>query len=1515
MATEFDTEVETSAEDFEVESFNKIRPMTMDEINRAAIAVMAEADPVGTFVQVNQDRAIDNTSVTQQTLIQNQTDQTQRDALENSYKMVANENIEVDNRAAQLSSLQDGTSSVFETRNIAAATLASKPSNGEALAKEEQTVEWSKNISTWNEFVDYKQKALASFAAQTEGGLNAAKDWADIATFFIPFVDPAIRASVAEELVEKGLIDESQVSLWGSPKTNQEAIKSALSTKDLAKFKVAVQEVLNTIDTSNKGFLNYDNDFAKNEIARAVLEDGYWGDLNGFLGDATLVLDFLSLAIPTLRLSKVSGVKISPNKVKDIFADVRQNYIKNSASPNSPAEMARHTNIDQAKKLHTALDAGGEDLAKAAYGTTRAEALLDDILPDPHSASGQVKNKVTNVESIVDEVEKIELQSGRSVFTDLEKQEARIKLINQTKRPSTDLVSVRLNQSQFGNADSAGRFNMSVMYGSTDEAGFVSPAEGIERVLFANRERAITKENLTVYKRTPEGSYVQTTFDDVSTNDYLVKMDTVHEVGVKDIRSIMPEDADLVRSSVLDMVPGFKGKATGYVKVMESTFSPKLSLPILAEAERATKIREVMGGRIKSFVNQFKALDEGLQTRVDNYIRKANLEGIEFSPKELAAQGFTKAEINTIATFRQYYDDMWILDNKLAIKEFDADGFGLLEGMGDNSRFIAKPISRLEAGNTGRVYVARTGEVMPLTDAARLGDEFDTLQMYKLPGEARTSTQTFEFVLADGKNWRGLRGSDEVKPYRKGYYTVDYTDPLFVVKEFRAADGSIRTKAVATAGDVQSAKREAARLNSENAEDGVRYFHREDIRDVQAARRQTEMEHANYNMKFRGERLVSSSGVSDEVLRAPIKDPLSAMITSADKLSKRIALDETYRGMKARFLAAYKDVLPQGQYPTSVDEIATAIPGKQRMADQAKVMFNWMESIRRPDPITADEGFKTSMSRFANRLGEAGWTKAENVARASSNMAPVGTIKKAVFDVFVALNPPRQLTLAVADSLKTAAIAPKYVASGKIFRDSTAMKMVQMGTSIKKAAKFAGRTPEELRTLIKEFDQSGLSAGIQQQARVQKGVGTATEEVTLKKAVKGKGIFGKARDLSEMAGFQSAERLQNLASWLAFREAKSKSAKRFALTRSELDEITGKARSFAYSQTKEAAPSYNTSVAATVMQFAGVIHKGISLTLPEVLGGNRLLSKGDRARLWTFLLSTYGVSLSQGIDEQLIKIEDQATRETLRGGLLWLLINKTTGANISTKNLNPADYAGFAERIYAIANADWSRATPALGLIDKFHFNAEVASGLWGDVGSDALEMDTVEKMKIQAKALAEFFPAASNAMKGQVYQEMRRSVSKHNYTKDAQLTASEIFFKSFGFQTKEEEDRFLIRSMRKATLEEKQKDVKSLIDGIRAVASLKGISNEEVAQRLALSRVFWMAYRKDPDVVDMVDKELKFLLTNDDTVYQRITSMVGIMEPDDMRGIINIAPLSEEERKQAFDLVDGVVSLKGEIE
>ena len=1553
MATEFEQEDVIDPSDFDANPFTLIRPMNADDINKAAIAAINAVDPVSSFVEISQDRTIDNESTTEQALTLENLEQTENALTAQAHTILGDETLTLDQKKQSIASLRDTNSNVFDPRNIAASNLSAQPSLNEELNKEEQIISWSENINKWNDFVSFKQKTESHFSATHGESLGAMKFVADFATTVAPFVEAGLREDVARRMAEQGLIDEDQISEWGSPSTNQEAINSSINAGTLEERKEVIAKVLDIIDESTTAFGVTQNDYAAIELMRSFLDDEYHTDTIGAVGDAALVIDFLAVIFPPLKASKVLDLPVA--KVKQLRSGIldraRANWTRGSKSSASPAEMAVNTNVDKAKNFNEALSEGGEDVATAVYGTDRSSAMIDDVMPDPIDASGTVKNKVSNVDSVVSEIEAIQRASGRTQITDAERATARELVINKIKKGSTDEVSFRSTMSQFGAVDESARFNYSAVYGATDTAGWVNVEEGVEQVLFANRNIGAVEDDLIFLARSPNlGDYVQVTKEESRLfDDILIQMNRTHEIDYKDVKYLSGEDAKLVTSSLLDRgIPSASGKISGHVKVMESTFESFISIPVLAAAEKGNLIGDVLKGRIKHFTTQLKGLTEGQVTRVDDYLRRANLEGIPFDTKELRGLGWSSKEIDTVASFRQFYDDIWELENKIEVQALRADGFGKIS-LGEGSEFLGKPVGRVEAGLDGAFYHPKTGEILGLPELSKLGDEFSGQILYELPSAVKSADMEFSHILIDEQNWRGLRDFDTVKAYRAGYYTVDYTNPVFIRKTIKTSTGE-RTVAVATAETTSAAEREVARLAAQNADSNVTYFSSANVKNKTTMKRQVDTEHGRYEMKFRGERLASANGASDEALRAPIKDPLSSMISSADKVSSRLAMIDVENTMRSRFLAAYKEVLPQGQMPDRAEDIIATKSGQGKLVADAKVMFNWMESQRRVDTNLVDRAFQESLTSFAESIGvksmevkgqlSSGAATLEKATRKLASHEPVMLVKTAVYKVLVALAPPRQLTLAVADSLKTLPIAPLYVSSGKLISDSQAMLATHLG--IKGAAKALtlryNRTQPQIDQMLKEFKMSGLNAGIEKQIAVQSGVKTSAKEISLSESVKVKGVVpriasaaGAKRDgriqavseratikgvvdTAEQAGFKTAERLQNTANWLAFRQAKVTQTGRFNLTKVELDTVTAEARHFAYSMTKEAAPSYNKEALAGVLQFISVIQKGISLTLPQLFGGSKILTPFQKVKLNGFLLATYGVALTQGLDEQLMKIEDKQERETYRGGLLWAAIYNSTGASLSTKNLNPADYAGFLERVRQVANGEWAKASPALGLANRFKKNAEVAMGLFGEVGNDVFEMTTGEKAITQMRALSEFFPAASKFWNAKMIQRTKRSASQYNYTKDEQLTLAEINFKKFSWTTREEEDSFLIRRLAMDSFKEKEQDVKSLIGYLRSVAAMSGLSNDELAFKMDQSRLFWSAYRDDKVANDLAKKELKKLFTQDDKAYKSLVNMLGIMEKEEMEGIRNVAPLNESERANITDLINAFYDTTGEI-
>ncbi len=1534
MATEFEQEDVFTAEDFEGEGLLAVRPMSADEINKASIASLNSLNPVDSFVDISQERAMSNTSITLEGLQEESRAETRENLEAQLPAILSDENLTIDQKRNVVTGIQNDASPLFDQRNITANNLTAKGLQHEELNREEQSIQWAASLNEWNEIAQQEQQMLASFVASRDPeALEAMTFLADFSTGIAPFSEHLALSDLLGDLAKEGITSESESFL---PKTQREELRSLSRRGSVEENKEMLTKIFSLLDKTGTPYGIQENTWLQVELARSLFDDTYSSDFTEYASNTAAVVDLAAAVLPPIKLApKVLGAlkgtkggQSVERLMKSMLAKVRTSYVKGSKSTVSPAEMAVQTNPDVAKGFHEALEVGDADTAKAIYGTDRAGAVMDDIMPDPHMATGEVNNKVTGIDAVVEEIEAIKKSSGRTSITQDERLLARDTVVSKIEKGSTDEISFRDTQSQFGELDESGRFNYSAVYGATDTAGFSNVDDAVEQVLFAHRNAGAVEDDLTILTRSKAGGYTETTLEEarqLEDSEFLVKLKMQHEVTYKDVKNFGADDAKLVTSSLLDrLIPKAQGHISGYVKVMDSTFEKYLQTPIFAEAERTTRISDVFRTRVKDFTIRLKGLTDGQLTRVDEYLRRANLEEIRFSRKELKGKGWSIKEIDTVQSFRDTYDAMWKLDNRAEVASLRAKGFGKIS-LGDESEFLGKEIDRVAAGLDGTFYHPDLGEVLPLADLNRLGIEFSEHKLYQLPAKVKGGEASFEYVLTNERNWRGLRDFDEVKAYRDGYYTVDYVDPIFI-KKVSTVDGVERSVAVATAGDTQAANREIARLTAQNTEEGATFQSFKNVKDKDAFTRQVDIEHGRYSMKFRGERLGSSNGASDETLRAPIRDPLSAMIQSSDKLAQRLGMDEVFTTLEARFIAAYKDLLPTGQFPSSVADIGTNISGQGNRVADAKVMFNWLEAQRRPDIAIADPAIQSALTSFAEELGEKAFKSkgtssqifgtGEKVLRNLAEKEPVTALKSAVFQVFVALNPPRQLSLAVVDTLKTVAIAPKYVASGRSVADSTAMLAVRTG-NLKTAAKISGRTEQEIKLMSDEFLSSGLSSGIEQQKLIQAGIKTSAKEVSLKEATKAKPIKGakdKLIDINERVGFQAAEKLQNVAAWLAFREAKVKEVGRFRLSKFELDEVTAEARHFAYSQTRAAAPTYNAAL-STVMQFAGVIHKGISLTLPQALGGSKALTAAQKIKLNGFFLAAYGASLTQGLDDEIIKIENKQVRESLRSGLLWTAVYNLTGANISTKGLNPADYGGFVERVRQVASGEWAEASPALGIADKVKHNAEAFMGMFGEGNENVLDLSTGEKAINQLRALFEFYPAASKFWNAKMIEKVRRSSSKYNYTKADNVTLTEIIAKKFGFTLKEEEDQFVIRNASKAAFDKKQADVKGVINNLRTSAYLSGITNEELALRIATTASFWETYAGDRVATDMLNREVKKMMTQDKVAFKRFTQMLGIVEEEELLGLRNISSLSEEEREFITTIVEAMADAKAEIE
>lgn len=1213
---------------------------------------------------------------------------------------------------------------------------------------------------------------------------------------------------------------------------------------------------------------------------------------------------------------------------KELSSDqVVLDHTRGVRQPTSPAAIAANTNTLESMNLHAAVNAGGDPTARAIYGTgSRDEAIHSDLHPGPPSQDGSVPVMTTDVSAIVDEVEEIQSLSGRTEILPAERELAKTKLMEKLKAESTDQVSYRPTMSTYGEVREGGRFTAESIYGATPNTGYTTVEEAAEQVLFATQKFGTEEEDLIFMIRDVSGRYVEKTLEEVrasGSNDILVKVKTDQLISYKDVGSLAVEDGKLVTATVLDrLIPAARGKLSGFAKVMESTFEDFLQIAIHSQVERTTGILDVFKDRISDFTSKLLDLSDGQAARVEQYLVKANREKLAFSRESLRRQGWTTAELDAVQSFRTTQDAFWWLENADHAKLMKEEGFGKLT-LGEGSEFFGKEVHKGSAGVEGHFYNPETQEIKPLTHL----NQTDGKVLYRLIHEVSDEGGRFEYVLASPKTWRATKETDKVLNYIPGYFHVRYTDPIFIKKVY--PDG--KEVAIATAGDTASARREVARRTASNQEPDVTFRADLDSKDKNNLQQQLAGSSGRYKQSLRKEQLKTERTVTDEVQRAPLQDPLSSMIQSADSLSQRVGMGELLRTLEARFVSNFDDLFPKkGVYPSSVDEIASLEIGQKGRVADAKVMFNWLEAQKRPDVAIADPFLQEALTSFAEALGElsfkaSGKTSmlleaAEHDVRTLAKTEPVAFTKSAVFKVFVALNPQRQISLAVTDTFKSLAISPTYVASGGSVADSIAIKAVQNGLTGSAKVILSGRkrTLEEVTQLAREFENSHLSSGIAHQRDIQAGSPTSTRSISMREAAEPKGVApkiskamgvppsslgGKVAEtatvrgvvtLSEKAGFQAGEKLQNIASWLAFRQAKVDEVGRFKLTLEELDEVTAKARHYNFGQTRAAAPSYN-NMLPLVSQFMSVIQKGISMTLPQAMGGSKLLTGMQKLKLHGVLLAAYGTPLVEVLDEHVRQIPEKEVRESIRGGLVWATVYGLTGADIDTKSLNAADYIGFIERVKYVVSGEWSEASPVVGVANKFAYNVNAFNAMFNGVGSEVFNESSGEKMLAQTRAMLEFFPGISKVYEAKMMEVTERNSNRYNYSSTSKVRLEDLWVKRLGLTLREERDSFITANAFKNAYKQKEQDVKAIVKGLASAAHLLNLTNEDLARRLALASSFWGMYGDDLEAKKLMNKELKKLLTRDHVSFRRFSSMIGMMDADELEGHINISGMDEE--------------------
>jgi len=977
--------------------------------------------------------------------------------------------------------------------------------------------------------------------------------------------------------------------------------------------------------------------------------------------------------------------------------------IRSLAKPVAPAPALRGANNVNSRQMHhAALQDDTEEAADALYGTSRNEAVVDDLAPQALE-EGPLDPRVHNVGSIRDlqvtpaeEVIEAVTNTGAIQYFQEEKRMARAIV----KNDFVSAAGLRLHteNSQVG-TDLADGLKIKASYG-LPEGGFVQPRDALMQTKFSLQKYGVLEEDITVLKRGPDG-YVPMTREELSeavvnreAGDYLAQVDYKYEFNPLDIVEWSKTDVKYnIFDPILRPLSGMAPQVARYVLDPASLVDPTISKSAAVATDKAAGLDRTLLEMGREFTDGFSALPKPKQEAVWDFIKEANKDGITTNATVLAGRGFTPEQAKVVKDWRKYWDNHFFLENRDLAITMRSRGYEVLEDVRGQTRLFAKRETKANALRNGKNYYDPVADEYYKVTAGDIQDIYEAggeLAILKSPMTVDDSLITHVFVQnSKGSFLRGIRDSDQVLNYRPGYYQVQYDGARFVRKYIKDEEGNITgTKAVAVAGDMKGAEQWRERLAGEagmNPEEwgeitrdrmGLR-DNLDDYWDLNQATGRTAT-------KFRGQRLEDASTPMNTSLdEQHIVGPVQSLINSARSISQRVPMRDWLESQKQRWMKQYGSLVPMKNgkptFPNQANEIGKGGENLRDLAD-AKSTWEYINYMENGYIASVDEGIKGVLRHISDIAGGAGMARTERVFNAmGQGKGAVGWAKNIAFNAYLATNPLRQFMVQSHQALQLTAINPVY-ASTRMAADSGAVLLASVTGDIKGAAKFMGVTPKEMKVVVQQWEKSGLSASIDKQNLVKGSLNQWADNFQYK----GKGARALAGVVSapRRAGFDAGEYANLISAWVTFRHRAIK-AGLDPLKQDVADEIAALARNYTYNMNAAGDLPYNQNSLGAIMQFMQVPHKAL-LNMTT----NRIISPREKAQLAFFNMLMYGVPTAAITNAMWdVMPERQEDREFMIHGLEsktfnWLLTNMTgQETRIDYSSLAPLELYGLYDTI------------------------------------------------------------------------------------------------------------------------------------------------------------------------------------------------------------------------------------------
>lgn len=1114
---------------------------------------------------------------------------------------------------------------------------------------------------------------------------------------------------------------------------------------------------------------------------------------------------------PTKLEEEASGfVGTREPTVEEVFGTrVNNTVVESEVSPVSISQIFKDTNATKARALNDL--AGGDlsgEVAHAAYGSSRTEALANDALPQIADGVGSTKNKVADadanyINAITPDpmVRDFHTNTGAIFYTPGEKARTASMVVNDFE----NVYGMTSRKEMFTVEALDAGVRIGAVYGPKN-GGFIVARDAADTVKFLLRNYGVDDTNISILANIG-GRYERINpknIDNLPHGDYLVGVNYDYRINPADIAGW--DELDVKRNFFDIWIPPI-GEAKGgslqrHLVDPQSMLHPVITKGAAVQVDRAVALERSLAKLGETFSKKFAGLNKADRIRMERVIKEFNEQGIKITDYNLRARGFNDKAIDIMRDWKRVWDNVWWLENRDFVKSLRSRGYQMFTDKTTGTELIAKPRRKQDLDKVVDVYDYNTGNVVRMSadDIDRVYNNNGTIAQTATPVRtASGDSAKYVISLETPSNYlRSLRDDSIVLNYRDGYYQVQYNDPRFIYRETVDANGNKVQQVVATT-ETSSEARLAVKRFQTNDPNSTYGFRRDIKGDVESRSRglwEASVSAGRTAQRVRGQRLEDATSRVTTMTAANLADPVEALTRSIRSIARRASMREYIEASKARFINQYADVLPVDEFknprwPDSIKEIGK--PGEKtgKFVGDARTTFEYIRYIENGYVNSIDDVYKAALNGMADLLGKYDGKVAQLGERGAQAVAegrgPTQLAKSLSFKLYLALNPLRQLLIQSHQSIRLAALFPTYTANPNgLSSDLVILAAGMRGIPIPKwAYKSKGMTKADADRMVNDFKRSGLAYSVDANNLVRGDLQKLADMTFREKLLTA--VNAPVR-ISQRIGFDLGEQTVMATAWLAYRDEALKAGKK--LTQTELDHIAGNARNITYNMNFAGDMPYNQNMLNLTLQFMQVPHKAM---LQPV--SNRVLSRADRGKLLAFDTIMWGVPTISAIPFISKALpEDPELRRSITHGLEDALLNWliSTAAGDETAidfgDLAPGNAVGIYDTLYKIwtdgSLSSLITQSPSGQLLFGSNprmtnaFKAAARYFSFDDDFKDVVELSDV------FHEFASLSSGYSNAFKAIVAKEYQKKYSSSYSVSDTDATTPEAMAQLFGFRS-----------------------------------------------------------------------------------------------------------------------------------